>query len=500
MQAPPPPTKKQWALFLLALATPLWILLQLIIDATGRIFYTLDDPYIHLTLARNILAGHYGINLREYSAPSSSILWPFFLAPFGGSGLFEYVPLVINILAFLAASALIFRQISKSKPVPAAAVATLVICVALNYYGLVFTGMEHSLQILLVVVIAYCCINAAYGNFFWISIVLLPLIRYEGLAISAPVLTYLIVTNTKRKQAIAVFALTILCLVLFSVFLNKMGLGYLPSSIQAKSVFNEGGNHLTQLISKFQINFRAEIVFLLLTAYTLFLFRQEKLKAVLWVACPTLLHLIFGGTGWYGRYEVYYYTWITLLLVSKLPAIGLTQNIFKLSRMAVLAVVFVYASKTLIYATMTTPFASRNIFDQQEQMGVIVRDYLNAPVAVNDLGLVSFRSRQYVLDLWGLGSNEALNFRIRKEPVEWISRLMQKHNVEYAIVYESWFKKRPENWIKVATLNLPQPSITPADSWVAFYAASPEGATRLKSALLEYREHSRKTGFYVSFD
>ena len=44
--------------------------------------YTLDDPYIHLTVGKNILFGNYGINLKEFSSPSSSILFPFLLAPF----------------------------------------------------------------------------------------------------------------------------------------------------------------------------------------------------------------------------------------------------------------------------------------------------------------------------------------------------------------------------------------------------------------------------------
>ena len=45
----------------------------------GHLIYTLDDPYIHLAVARTILQGGYGINVAEYSAPSSSIVYPFLL-------------------------------------------------------------------------------------------------------------------------------------------------------------------------------------------------------------------------------------------------------------------------------------------------------------------------------------------------------------------------------------------------------------------------------------
>jgi hypothetical protein len=56
-----------------------------LIKTHGHLVYSLDDPYIHLGLAENIAKGHYGINLTEYSSPSSSILWPFLLVPFAGN-------------------------------------------------------------------------------------------------------------------------------------------------------------------------------------------------------------------------------------------------------------------------------------------------------------------------------------------------------------------------------------------------------------------------------
>ena len=61
----------------------------------GRLTYTLDDPYIHLALSEGIAEGHYGIHPAEPSAPSSSIVWPFLLAPGARLPLHELLPLLL---------------------------------------------------------------------------------------------------------------------------------------------------------------------------------------------------------------------------------------------------------------------------------------------------------------------------------------------------------------------------------------------------------------------
>jgi hypothetical protein len=66
--------------------------------------YTLDDPYIHLSLAENLLRGHYGVNLDEVASPSSSILYPFLLACALDLGLGDLAPFVLNLIGALGAA------------------------------------------------------------------------------------------------------------------------------------------------------------------------------------------------------------------------------------------------------------------------------------------------------------------------------------------------------------------------------------------------------------
>src|SRR5437773_1407993 len=81
---------------------------------SGHLVYTLDDAYIHLSLAENIARCHYGINPGESSSPSSSILWPFLLAPVAGSALGTAAPLVLNVLVSLGTVFLFWRIVDVS--------------------------------------------------------------------------------------------------------------------------------------------------------------------------------------------------------------------------------------------------------------------------------------------------------------------------------------------------------------------------------------------------
>jgi hypothetical protein len=58
------------------LALALGILAGMLQKTGGTFVYALDDPYIHLAMAEQLVQGHYGINASEPSSPSSSMIWP----------------------------------------------------------------------------------------------------------------------------------------------------------------------------------------------------------------------------------------------------------------------------------------------------------------------------------------------------------------------------------------------------------------------------------------
>lgn len=445
----------------------------------GTLMYTLDDPYIHIDLAKRIFSGHYGINPNEYSAPSSSILWPFLLAPFTPLGqLMLWVPLLLNIGFSYLTFSLFNRVLQDVSPGPRFFILGGWF-LATNFYGLIFNGMEHCLQIYLVTVIALGVLRKEFygeqvtNSGVYLAILLLPLVRYEGLAVSLPVLFYLLCKGERLKPLIWGVAL-VAAVALFSLFLSSIGVGYLPSSVIAKSDTTGLSSIAMNAIGQFEKYGWIIVAMLVMCA-----FMPDRKLFVMLLISVTALHTLFGKNGWFGRYEIY---WLTFLGVFFMH---LCVTHLKARTTAVIFGLLPLAFAQLVYTTLSTPLASAAVYNQQYPMSQVAQR-LNAPVAVNDLGLVALNSRQYVLDLWGLGNLEALKLRKSESGPQWIRDLMDRKKVHYAFVYEEWFPEHPDNWIKVGELQMNVPKIATAFNHVAFYATDETSAQTLREVMQAY--------------
>lgn len=82
-----------------------------------------------------------------------------------------------------------------------------------------------------------------------------------------------------------------------------------------------------------------------------------------------------------------------------------------------------------------------------------VADFYQQPVAVNDIGMVSYMNDKYVLDLYGLSSEEVHQLKSAgKFSKSEISNIILKKKIELVMIYDVWFKEKPDNWLKVAVL------------------------------------------------
>ena len=130
----------------------------------GIFSYSLDDPYIHLALAQRILHGHYGLNAGEAASPSSSVLWPFLLAPISTVSFRAWSPLLLNVAAGCGACVLLDKLLRRwnvlcFQPRSIAQVVqwlfAFLLVLAGNLVGLAIVGMEHTLQVLLMIGCVY---------------------------------------------------------------------------------------------------------------------------------------------------------------------------------------------------------------------------------------------------------------------------------------------------------------------------------------------------------
>jgi hypothetical protein len=473
----------------------------ILILCEGHLVYSLDDPYIHMALARNLWAGHYGLNLQEFSAPASSILWPLLLAPFTPVGGLELAPLAINIACAAGLLTFLMRVAGPDLGVADAMTAALLGCLAVllfNLVGLTFTGMEHVLQVLVSVLIVVGLIRfldrGAAPWWFVAALALAPLVRYESLALTAPALAVLWLRG-RRGLALAVFGFVAVTLGAFSWYLVSLGLEPLPSSVLAKSAtlsqssMGRGSAAVLQLLRNVRDNLLSltgVLLGLLVTLQILGARRQpaSTMRWLLgWLGATLTLHLLFGRHGWFERYEIYVVAPCALL------AVRAWGDVLRLPpppgrRLQAVAVAMVLLlSVRFVRATALTPLAAANTYEQQYQMARFVRDHLKERVAINDLGLVAwFNPQLYVLDLAGLASIDALRAPRRTESA-WITRLTDRYGVRFAMIYATWYPKKPCDWVEAGTLTLGRTRITASEPTVTFYGVGSDNAAIMRERL-----------------
>jgi len=129
-----------------------------------------------------------------------------------------------------------------------------------------------------------------------------------------------------------------------------------------------------------------------------------------------------------------------------------------------------------------TPQATRNIYEQQYQMGAFLRQYYpGRTVALNDIGTVGYLADVRIVDLWGLGSLEPARLKLRKEyGTRAIYDLTREQDVTIAIVYDDWFRINginglPGEWIKTGQWSIPNNVACGSDTVSLYGVASRAG-------------------------
>ncbi len=485
----------------------------------GRFVYTLDDPYISLGLGWHIAHGHYGLNAAELASPSSSILYPLLLAAFAWSSIQEWVPLLINSAAAAATAALLVticghysigtHQDHRGRNI----FLIVLLCLAANIIGVVFTGLEHSLHILTSVAVIYGLALTLESDTVppWLvaALVMNPLWRFEGVALTGLALLALAVHGHIRTALLG-FILSAAALGAYMMLMSSMGLPLLPSSVLIKAaIFAPGATGTAHALHTIKSGlsgaWRYSLHAIPLWVQLVLVLLHPLLRARGWVTGDrghglpwrreltfvsvitgaVIGHAFFGAWGWWYRYEIYLVAATTCGVIvlwhaeiagfvqcARGPAIGYT----------VLAALCLATS--YLRGTLMTPLAARGVYEQQYQMHRFVIDFYRQPVAVNDVGWVSYGNRDYVLDLWGLGSEAARKARLLDHKMGWLDELTRSHGVGLAMIYSSWFAEDiPSNWRPLAVLRGAHRRISAAEDEVTFYATSTSAEASALAAL-----------------
>lgn len=465
------------------LAVMLCLLAACLVLNDGQFFYTLDDPYIHLALAERIGRGHYGINDGEFASPSSSVLWPFLLVlpayfPWG-----HLVPLMANMGLCLATAALAYRAFCYVYSAVLAAWATFGLLVATGTLALVFTGMEHSLQLLLTVAIISAMIDLterrALPRWLMAALIMAPLVRYEMLGVSLGAVVLLMLY---RRFQFA-WALVEIGLLLggFSLVLWWQSGELLPSSVMAKYFYSGSWDNTLPMLAA-----------LAMLGWFGFMLRKEKRQILLivYTACIIIAQLLFGKTGWFSRYEVYAFAAGVFMVLYYLPRLGGRRLKHPIN--ATLAAILVLTICNIyLKTTISIPHASHEIFGQQGQLRRLLEETGMPDAAVNDIGLASYKNRSYVLDLWGLVQPEVRYRRIVKDHD--ILELVAQHNIKLVMMYRRLYPAEiiPPQWVLLGTLEHPVDEffLSPlGGKQVDIYATTLKEAQAFRPALRRWRE------------
>lgn len=487
----------------------------------GRFVYPLDDPYIHMAMAKNLsLHGVWGVTREGFTSSSSSPLWTLLLAAaYLIVGPAEIAPLLLCLVCGLVLLLVVDRLIREHGLGPWARATTLGALVLLVPLPAVLsTGQEHVLQTTLSVALVWTTAAVVTRERpLWLLAVLALLLtatRYEGLFL---VFLAVVLLCGRRRfwAAVVVAAAGLLPVVAYGIVSVFKGWFFLPNSVLMKADFlhqavrfarsgfgtpefwkafaNIAGLWGLKQIATTPHMLAAVLLVLLLLVLRL---RQNRgfwqfdtvLGSIFLAA--TFLHMHFAQPGPLHRYEAY-------LVATGVVAVAALMHSLRLGRSRVW---FRVAGVTagLAMAVMTwegaattsrVPQASRNISEQQYQMGLFLRRfYEDQSVAANDVGAINYLADVRCFDTWGLATMAVARAKARGglSSVA-LGAMAESAGVRIAIIYEDWLKLTrtkavPPKWTKVGCWRIRNNLVCGCDS-VAFFACRPEEVARLEECL-----------------
>ncbi|MEJ7766279.1 MAG: hypothetical protein WKF89_00600 [Chitinophagaceae bacterium] len=492
------------AIFLLVAVA---ILEYITLKKTNGVFsYPLDDTFIHMAVAKNsALYGVWGVSANEWVSTSSS---PFFTGlltiVYFLFGVNDYSPFLLGIAGALVLISAMQQELNKHTAVSTSHKAA---CMILALFvgaipSLAALGMEHTFQIAFTLFFVHSCASVLTNEKSSFSHLLITALwgacmvftRYENAFIVASACGLLFMQK-RFRASLLIAAIGAAPIVLFGLFAVSKGGLFIPNSIQIKvrdnyKLLMNGGVAMLEAAASIS-GLLVLSLFVIVRKIQQNLFDRRFYILSVFVLSG-LLHSVFGGFGWFYRYEAY------LIVLGSFHLLILLFEWYEkrerpINKQAILtAAIIVLFTFNLplrgINALRNFIRSTYNIYEQQYQMALFVRQYYNhQTIAANDIGAISYLSDLHLIDLWGLGNNEVT---IARKNGYWNAAFLQslvvKNNTSIAIIYESWFDNAlTGNWKKAGTWEVSY-SFMLGDTKVTFYAIDPRQEAALKKNLQEF--------------
>jgi len=478
----------------------------------GHLIYFVDDPYIHMAIAKNVaLHGVWGVNKYGFTSSSSSPLWTSIVAlSYLLFGVNELFPFVINLIVGTFLIFCVYLLLKKYGLKPLLLFGTLLAVIFFTPLPpLIFFGLEHTLQILLDILFVYLAAKIlsdekpASKDYIFL-LILAPFVtaaRYEGIFLVF-VVCALLYWRKGFLHALGIGVMAALPVTIYGVISLSEGWFFLPNSVLLKGYLPKLTSlaGLKELAGYYEAVFSKSyhIIFLILISLACLIFlyggqdkkwSSAKIWNVVFIA-TALLHLQFARSSIRGiRYDAYLVA-LGVFAVSigaykyfagraSVKTQGNSSPRYFAIAVLVLILIFPIAWRAL-RSFVNTPKAAKNTYEQQYQMGRFFREfYQGESIAVNDIGVVNFLADTRSTDLWGLADLEVATLRREgRYSIQEIYEMTKRRGVKVAIVYDNWFGAMPDEWVKVGTWTIVNNVVCGGDT-VSFYAVDPNETSNL---------------------
>ncbi|WP_143151020.1 hypothetical protein [Chitinophaga sancti] len=481
-----------WVVFIAvsALLLPIFIIEMGVLKYTKGVWtYIIEDPFIHMSIAKNLVLHHiWGPTPYEFCSSSSSILYPILIALlFKVFGFYTIIPFAINLIASLVLIIILQRWLNQNRIKPIGQIFILLSLIFLTPLPvLVILGMEHTLHLL----ISFLFIDylakylGSYGSDVSDRYILgkilvlgclLTSIRYEGVFIIVIGFSILLFRKLYLRSLLLLF-ISIAPIVLFGFYSISKGGLFLPNSVLMKSsgiphdlisfteFISEGvwvklystAYNWSQIVPK-------QTLLLLPLSYVLFIASSRNKMYYhfgIFILFGTIItHIFFGRMGWFFRYEAYFVGLTIIYIHSFILTSKIDNNIFswEWSKMILisiglfLVIPFIFRSWD---AFRFTSDACKYTFNRNYLVGMFLHEYYdNTNTAINDLGVIAYYNKGNNLDFGGLGNTDVTkSVKGNYNTLDFYCKKLEERKVTLAVLFDEYcLPLQKARWVKVAS-------------------------------------------------